>query len=390
MTTKTLRNTFLAGLLVATVWLLGGTLSQAGKPAGKGGGGGGGSVPDGRIYFQVYEFEATPFGTIQVFSGNWSMKADGSLKTFVPNYPRFGEPNRNRSVNGAWILSAEEVDGTYPNGLPRRELFAVEEFSADPDNPVKIPLTNDLAVMMQQNATIRWAHDDSFISFAAVTWTAVASGGNFTDDFGQRWLAEADVFVACVDWSTGLPEAGVPVSVLPVGLFHPRAGAPIDSYTVTDVGSLDWAPSGDRLVIEKVSVATTGIVTHSLYVVSFDAFGISNIVSLGFGAAPEWSPNGLKIAYVADNGDLAPNNAIWTVNPDGTGLFQVTSTAQNYDGHPHWSPDSAHLAFTRAKQSNQKATTTYLSNVMRVPAAGGSPVDLTKDLDDNAYASAWR
>jgi hypothetical protein len=41
MATNTLRNTILAGLLVATVCLLGGTLLQAGKPAGKGGGGGG-------------------------------------------------------------------------------------------------------------------------------------------------------------------------------------------------------------------------------------------------------------------------------------------------------------------------------------------------------------
>jgi probable HAF family extracellular repeat protein len=47
MTTKTLRNTFLAALLVATVCLLGGTLSQAGKGGGGGkpGGGGGGSTP---------------------------------------------------------------------------------------------------------------------------------------------------------------------------------------------------------------------------------------------------------------------------------------------------------------------------------------------------------
>jgi hypothetical protein len=385
MTTKMLRTTFLAGLLLATVCLLGGTLSQAGKKPG--GGGGGGAVPAGRIYFQVNSIVSNSGpgpDTLEEFSGNWSMLADGSNKTLVPNYPYAGEPNRNRSNNGNWLLSVEAVAGTYPNGRSRQELFATFETS-DPSNPLKIPLTNDPYVMPW--SAIRWAHDDSFVSFAAVTWTAVASGGNFTDDAGQQWLAEADVLVAPVGWSTGLPDAEIPVAVLPVGLN----GTTSEGFWDPEVVALDWSPAGDELVIE-IEQDLSG--SRSLCVVSFDAMGVmTDIVPLGPGRQPEWSPNGLKIAYSAPNGDLAPNNVIWTVNPNGTGLFQVTSSAQNYDFDPHWSPDSAHLAFTRLKQSNQKASTSYLKNVMRVPATGGSPVDLTKDLADDAYAAyarAWR
>jgi len=388
MTKKTLRNTFRAGLLAAALLLLGGTLSQAGKP---GGGGGGGSVPAGRIYFQVNSILTNSLFTFEEFSGNWSMLADGSNKTLVPNHSFGGEPNRNRQANGSWILSADAVSGAYPNGVPRRELYATHEASG-----VKVPLTDDPAVQhFTITASQRWAHDDSFISFAAVTWTAVTFGGNFTDDSGQQWLAEAAVFVAVVDWTTGVPDVAVPAALLPAGVFFETAGAIETSYFRPDVVSLDWAPSGNRAVIEKAAQdLSTGSSPRSLFVVSFDALGVmTDIVPLGHGREPEWSPNGLKITYVARNGDLAPNDVIWTVNPDGTGLFQVTSSAQNYDSDPHWSPDSAHLAFTRAKQSNQRASTIYLKNVMRALATGGSPVDLTKDLDDNAYAAyanAWR
>jgi hypothetical protein len=236
-----------------------------------------------------------------------------------------------------------------------------------------------------------------------VTWTAVASGGNFTDDAGQQWLAEADVLVAPVDWNTGLPDAAIPVAVLPVGLEFLAGGdrgIGGDHFApVTDVNSLDWAPSGDRVVIENISTDwTTGIDTHSLFVVSFDPWGVTNIVPLGSGRTPEWSPSTTtdRIAfwYNADSfREPDGRENVWLINPDGTGEVQLTDGG--LDNRPHWSPDGAHLAFTRVTQSNKKGLSVFYENVMRVPAAGGTPVNLTGDLGGtrtgaSATAVAWR
>lgn len=376
-------RSFVVGILLAAslVFVAGRAAVLAGKPSG------GGSVPPGRIYFAVHDILESPFGAYELFSGHWSMKADGADKRQEPAMPYRAEPSRQLH-GGRWFLSSAEVVGgtSFPNGQPQRELHATRDDGLGP-----VQLTNDPAVQVDYGYGIRWAFDDSFISFAAVTWTPVASGGNYTDAASQEWLVGAAIFRAALDWTGGVPVAASPVAVLDAGLYFETAGAVESFYVRPDVVNLDWSPSGAQVVYEQITQASPGgQETNDLWVATL---GVAGEISLGRGRQPEWAPNGANIAYAARNGDLAPNDCIWTVHPDGTGLFQVTGTSQNYDREPSWSPDSAHLAFTRRKQSNQKASTSWLKNVLRVSAAGGTPTDLTRDLDDtlySAYAAAWR
>ena len=163
------------------------------------GGGGTGVVPPGTIDYADYKIVSTPFGNIDQFSATWSMKADGSAKTALPNFSQFGEPSRQLHPD-RWVLDDEYVTGTYPNGYQRTELFATRL-----SDGVKVQLTNDPSVQ-PYFAGQRWAFDDSFASFAAVTWTPVASGGNFTNAAGQ-WLVAAGIFRDPVSWSSGSPVA---------------------------------------------------------------------------------------------------------------------------------------------------------------------------------------
>lgn len=57
---------------------------------------------------------------------------------------------------------------------------------------------------------------------------------------------------------------------------------------------------------------------------------------------PVWSPDGTKIAFWRGTGQ---SHAIYVVNPDGTGLIQLTNNASD-DVHPAWSPDAprSHLS----------------------------------------------
>src|SRR5437660_5882170 len=153
------------------------------------------TVPPGTIFYSDFKpILLAQFGIwYDYFNNHDSMKADGTAKTVLANFPEYGEPSH--LLHGArWILDGEPVPGAYPNGLPRMELFATRL-----SDGVKVQLTNDPNV--QPNFTgLRWAFDDGFVSFPAVTWTAVSTGGNFTDSTSQQWLVDAGIFKANVNW----------------------------------------------------------------------------------------------------------------------------------------------------------------------------------------------
>jgi tol-pal system beta propeller repeat protein TolB len=58
--------------------------------------------------------------------------------------------------------------------------------------------------------------------------------------------------------------------------------------------------------------------------------------------SPAWAPDGGKLAFHATEGSYVD---IFVVNPDGTGLTNVTATASFHEGSPTWAPDGQHIAF---------------------------------------------
>jgi TolB protein len=78
-----------------------------------------------------------------------------------------------------------------------------------------------------------------------------------------------------------------------------------------------------------------------IYVMRRDGTDIRRITFEGnYNTSPIWSPKGDKIAFVGRRG----TNQIFTINPDGTELTQLTHTGNNEE--PSFSPDGMFIAFT--------------------------------------------
>lgn len=84
------------------------------------------------------------------------------------------------------------------------------------------------------------------------------------------------------------------------------------------------------------------------------------------------SPQGDRVAFVVRTSDLEANRGrydLWSVRVDGTGLTRLTSDPAA-DDSPRWSPDGKSLYFLSTRSGS--------SQVWRLPAAGGDPVQVTK------------
>jgi TolB protein len=98
--------------------------------------------------------------------------------------------------------------------------------------------------------------------------------------------------------------------------------------------------------------------------------------------APRWSPDGKKIAFLSDR---SGRYEAWTINPDGSGLEQITHTSEDrWAQAPIWSPDGTRIA------CNLQASAPFIFEVgkpwnpssLRVASPGG-------DFDTAYFAWSW-
>lgn len=104
----------------------------------------------------------------------------------------------------------------------------------------------------------------------------------------------------------------------------------------------------------------------------------------------EWSPDGSHIAFERRPDPLINSSSrsdIWLLDVE-TRTTRPLVTSIGADGNPTWSPDGRWIVYS---SSGGDTTSHYYRNgqLLKVPAAGGSPTRLAANLDENPAQARW-
>ena len=128
-----------------------------------------------------------------------------------------------------------------------------------------------------------------------------------------------------------------------------------------EIGGFDWAPTSDRLA---VAIRGTQSATQSTDIITMNPDGSGQQTVASLPASDlffdfSWSPDGTGILFTRRAWATA-NPDVFVLNPDRTGLTNLTADNAGYDFRAYWSPDSKKIAFRSDRGGS--ATDIYVMN----------------------------
>ena len=141
--------------------------------------------------------------------------------------------------------------------------------------------------------------------------------------------------------------------------------SPTPGFDVTP----SWSPDGAQIVYARLLEAPqpNQPPMTDIRVMNVDGTGDHSILAnTVFSVEPRWSVNGQVVFMSLMNGSELQ---IYVMNVDGTGLRQLTNSANN--GDPVWSPDGSRITFGSDREGGNKL------NIFAMNADGSQPEQLT-------------
>ena len=144
----------------------------------------------------------------------------------------------------------------------------------------------------------------------------------------------------------------------------------------------EYSPDGNTI---SFSSFNRGGVQNGIYLMGAHGNGIHLVTPTGLGAVnADWSPNGSKIVFWTHCCD-PQEEAIATMNPDGTGITQLTHPGSDHDLNPSYSPHGDMIVFEHVSADFSTSTIETMS------AAGGAatPIHVDATLIGGFSQPSW-
>jgi Tol biopolymer transport system component len=179
---------------------------------------------------------------------------------------------------------------------------------------------------------------------------------------------------------TGIYTGGFPY-VTDLTRLASTGGAPHDS-------PLDYSPDGETLVFYRAIRAEPDFpidIGGSLWVVNVDGTDARQLDTPPPNWWARWSPDGTTILFVSERSQ--PTGAIWTIRSDGSGLTKVfEDPGGGFPIDPIWSPDGSQIMFMLDPISDRFM---HPNNVLYVMWCDGTGLTKLTDTADFKSSPEW-
>ncbi|MBA3579773.1 MAG: PD40 domain-containing protein [Gemmatimonadaceae bacterium] len=131
-------------------------------------------------------------------------------------------------------------------------------------------------------------------------------------------------------------------------LEGPAPARRISSLELYDRSSPSFSPDGRRLAFISPRSWQGTRMTPQLFTMNLDGSEEKQLTPSAKGVrsyrtSPDWSPDGLRVAYMQQNGDFQ----VWLIDVRTQAMKRLTTFAENED--PTWAPDSRHIAIASTR-----------------------------------------